>query len=340
METYFKNKVIILNVIFTFLIVFAHSKLPERYGLTTDWQYPLCYIIGVLCRTATPSFFFMSALLFYKRCSASDIKRKLTSRIHTLLIPYLLWNTLFVLIYFTITHIPFAVSNMNMGENAFNGFPSIVYAILNSTHTDLWFVKNLIIFSILSPVILFILKRKVLLTIIFLLSICIVCVYEPAHRSLFRWIPIYIMGAFCGFYWENPRIQRTLNSPQSGHITLIISLIFLTLYIATLLANNDLYIFRFCSPLLLWILTDGIASNYIKDRFVCKKWMRYMFFIYCTHHFVLNILQKVVVLNFEPSSIVINITFMITPIITIMILLTIAHKISHTSLYKILCGSR
>lgn len=340
MENYFKNKVIFLNVFFTMLIVLAHAKSPERFGMAISWEYPLCYIVGVFCRVATPSFFFLSALLFYKECTEADLGRKLTSRIHTLLIPYIIWNTFFVLVYYALTHIAYFSTKMHMGETALNSIHSVLDAIVHSTHTDLWFVKNLMVYSLCSPLILYILQRRHLLLSTLLVSLFCVWAYEPVHRDLIRWIPIYLIGAMCGYYWNDTKVRKIVNSKQSISTTVAVAFILIVLYVITLTINRDMYLFRFLSPLLIWILVDGCMYNFLREKFTMRRWMKYMFFIYCTHHFVLNVLQKIVVLTCEPTALVINLTFVVTPILTVILLICIANYISNTRIYKVMCGSR
>jgi surface polysaccharide O-acyltransferase-like enzyme len=56
-QDYFKSKITFLNVILTIMIVILHAKSPERFGLLLE-DYPVIYSISMLCRVATPLFFF------------------------------------------------------------------------------------------------------------------------------------------------------------------------------------------------------------------------------------------------------------------------------------------
>ena len=161
LNTYFHNKVLILNIILTFIIVLLHSQPLNRIGISTDDNYTLVHGVGVFAQVGVPMFFFISAMLFYKSISAmSKIKDKLRNRIRSLVIPYILWNVIFVGIYWAMTHISFIASMMNMPL-----VPSDVAGILlskiNSKYTVLWFVKDLIVFCLMSPVFYVMLKRRV-----------------------------------------------------------------------------------------------------------------------------------------------------------------------------------
>ena len=112
------------------------------------------------------------------------------------------------------------------------------------------------------------------------------------------------------------------------------------LYIISVINERFLFYYRLFSPIILWFLTDILLVGFLKKKFHVKTWMRYMFFIFCTHQFVLNVLQKIVVLNYLPTPFVLNATFIITPIITILILIQVAGGISKYKIYTYLSGGR
>ena len=319
------------------MIVVVHAKTPERFGLALDWNYPFIYLISVFCKMATPLFFFISALLFYKRCSFCDLERKFTARIHTLLIPYLLWNIFFVTVYFTLSHLPFFSDRMNMGSVLAS--PSqIIIAILDSYHTDLWFVKNLMIFTLFAPVFLLLFRNNKLTVILFGISIFLLFYLEPSHKDIFKWIPVYMMGAFWGYNWDDPKIGGIIYGEKSKLFYFCVIVLFVVFYIHALF-DDTYYLYRCVAPVLIWFITDGLFRNFISVLNI-RKWMSYMFFIYCTHHFVLNVLQKLVVLSFPPSQLVVNLTFVLSPIITVLLLIKIADIISGYKFYKVMCGRR
>ena len=57
----------------------------------------ITYIISLVNKTGVPAFFFISGYLFF--LSKKSYGKKLKDRIHTLLIPYILWNLLLLLFY-------------------------------------------------------------------------------------------------------------------------------------------------------------------------------------------------------------------------------------------------
>ncbi len=88
-SNYFHNKVLILNIALTFVIVMLHSKPLNRIGINNEGDYALIHAVVVFAQVGVPMFFFISAMLFYKSISAmSKIKDKLRNRIRSLVIPY------------------------------------------------------------------------------------------------------------------------------------------------------------------------------------------------------------------------------------------------------------
>ena len=175
-QDYFSKKVTFLNVMLTFFIVLLHSETPIRFGLILDSSYPLIYATYTVVQIGVPMFFFISAILFYRGCSFSNLEDKYERRVHSLLIPYLLWNTIFVFVYVALTHIPFLQARMNMPPDTLGSVKNVLAAIIHSRCTPLWFVKDLMLLTLLAPVILMLLKDikvlyEILQNIFLLLSI-------------------------------------------------------------------------------------------------------------------------------------------------------------------------
>ena len=80
---------------------------------------------------------------------------------------------------------------MNM-KGVLNSPKEILVGIIFSEYTPLWFVKNLILYSLISPILLFIISKKKLFFIIFLISILIVLYFKFQYESFGYWLPVFI----------------------------------------------------------------------------------------------------------------------------------------------------
>ena len=332
-QNYFRNKIVLLNVFATFMVVALHALPNERFGMNIDASCVVIYLLRAICQVGVPLFFFISAVLFYNTVNSyKDISKKILRRFRTLLVPYLLWNVFFVAVYFVLTNIPSISSHMNMGK-AFNGMYDIVVGIVDSRFTPLWFFKILIYYTISAPIIYLIIRSKIVFVFVLISSVGYSLMLEPeVYDNFFLWLPIYLSGAFFGYCKIN-LAKRT---------STLIFLVIMTV-IVMILGIYDfekIIYFRYFMPIAIWIGCDWFMGNFIRERFIVKAWMNCTFFLYCTHYFVLNILEKVAVLHFPPSEIVLVFTLIISFTITVFSLLNIALKLKDRQVYKILTGGR
>ncbi|MCQ2142561.1 MAG: acyltransferase [Bacteroidales bacterium] len=339
--TYFSKKVTLLNVIATFLIVFLHAETPIRFGQPLDFQhYPFIYSVFCLTQIAVPLFFFISAILFYRSCEWKDIPKKLYKRIFSLLIPFVLWNFIFCVIYFTLERIPIMATRMSF-STPLNTPIDWILAIWRSNLTPLWFVKYLMIYCVASPIILLVIKNKWvgLAAIIGSLAACLALGW--GYYDLRFWVPIYVAGAWTGRHiYGNGKHENCPVINRSRPITIISSIILLSLLTVSTLGLVSWTWLKFFGPLLIWFGLDAINPLFIGEKFQVKPWMGDMFFIYATHYFLLNVEQAIIRSVLPSNQFVLNLTFIITPVITIVILLVTARMLSSFRFFKVLTGGR
>lgn len=148
-------------------VVLIHTSVKCDAGEAPIYSALHKLFSNLLVSPCVPTFFFISGFLFFYKVQnfTKDIyKTKLKKRVQTLLIPYLFWNIV-VLLYYTAGHICFpgiiAPDNCNVLQYSFvdlirsfwdnpDGFP-ICY--------QLWYLRNLIVLCICSPIIYVLLKR-------------------------------------------------------------------------------------------------------------------------------------------------------------------------------------
>ena len=142
-----------------FLIILLHcfsvQKINGNHEIYQGTLYPFSLWLG---ETGVPGFFFISGYLFY--ISKKSYGQKLETRFHTLFIPYLLWNFILLSIYIILYAIGYP-QNIN-GKNI------VDYSIIDYLRLfwdrgsfdegnfvpllcPLWYIRNLIIMSIFSP---------------------------------------------------------------------------------------------------------------------------------------------------------------------------------------------
>lgn len=97
MSKYLSHKLTILYTLLIVMVVYIHS-----YYLEAE-QYPFALFLqkftgtSGLCRVANSLFFCISGYLFARNINNfSEVFQKQRKRMRTLLVPYILWNLIFV----------------------------------------------------------------------------------------------------------------------------------------------------------------------------------------------------------------------------------------------------
>jgi len=126
-----------------------------------------------LGRIAVPCFFVFSGFLFFMKIkgnySLDMYKEQISKRIKTLLIPYFIWNIIFVTTILLKNYL-FTKLNLNTDDNYYYLQNNSIYKILWQGPIDypLWYLRDLIIMCIISPLIYYITKKTRILGIVYL----------------------------------------------------------------------------------------------------------------------------------------------------------------------------
>jgi surface polysaccharide O-acyltransferase-like enzyme len=118
------------------------------------------FISGGLASIAVPLFFFMSGFLFFYRLewSGAAFFKKVMSRIKTLLIPFLFWNILVLLLYAVAQNVPITAQYFAGGipqitkSGVFEYFNLIIGINRHPVAFQFWFIRDLMILVLLTPV--------------------------------------------------------------------------------------------------------------------------------------------------------------------------------------------
>lgn len=176
------------------MVVFIHSNLLEvtvngvcfvEEGSYPIFEFILHLVSGSVARICVPLFFFISGFLFFSRADLSDIKHipapsfflgKFRRRISTLLIPYLLWNTACFLLTAALQMFggnSFLGGDKLVRDYTFADWVAIFWQYKNGMPIDhpLWFMRDLMILTLLTPLI-FIVVKHLKATVLALLWLC------------------------------------------------------------------------------------------------------------------------------------------------------------------------
>lgn len=148
------------------LVTYAHSygQVDEGYRLlSSDWdtyQFLKLLVSQTLVKVVVPVFFIISGYLFFanvREWSVNVYRQKIIRRFKTLLLPYLLWNLMMAVKLRTFSWNMFWVYGDHAGMQIdWLGNENWMTAPANM---PLWFLRDLMVVSLLTPIIYILLKR-------------------------------------------------------------------------------------------------------------------------------------------------------------------------------------
>lgn len=162
--------------------------------------------------------------------------------------------------------------------------------------------------------------------------------YSMEYESIWHWLPVYLLGAYVGYnklYMITPTTENYQRKIAVGCIVVMVGL-----YAIAYLDDRRMFLFRFLSPVLVWVLYDCFPVEWTLTKFKEKKWMHGLFFIYCTHFFIINIFQKIIFKILPHNLLCINSIQLITPVLVFLLLVACINIISGNRIYRVLIGGR
>lgn len=318
------------------LVVFIHSYNASAYdlsynnGLSTIILYVEDIISQDLAHISVPLFFAISGYLFYRDVNIYSLWNKLKRRTKSLLLPFVLWNIIYFVLFYLITHIPSIQSLLSSVERVeLSGLNIIKGVMFYKYNYIMWFVYQLIIYTfILSPFIIYVLRNK----IIFLFIICILGIMYSfsfleipplSHHSLGigvypDMLAYYCIGAYLGKYKCFPEQSKK------------IGIILVTLAQIVWIINRDgfktwhynylNFIFCFFSILGVLFIIFGLKRSFNMN---CS-FLSCSFYIFAIHPFVLECVQKINYMIFPHNNLFALLDYMLSPMLTILISILLA----------------
>lgn len=210
----------------------------------------------------------------------------------------------------------------------------LFYKILLSTaNPPLWFMRVLIEFVIIYPIIRMILNNEILagggiiLTVILHLLIGV----NVGYSTVQYWMPLYLMGATFGKNYEN---QFCISKKIK---TLISVIVFFILIFLAKESDVIFYFYRLVSPILMWYIFD-----FFKKFPSPRWWIKCTVFYYGMHILVISPVAKTYKLFLGQNIIALFLAHIIVPAICITLLAVIAMIVRKfiPEIWKIMIGGR
>ena len=329
-----------------FLIILLHCYSVQRLEGSHETYFKVLYPFSLwLGETGVPGFFFISGFLFF--LSKKTYSQKLRTRVHTLLIPYLLWNLMLLILYLIAWAVgyPQDINGRSLTEYTITDYIRLFWD--RGSFDDgnfvpllcpLWYIRNLFIVSILSPLFYYLIKYA---RVIFLMVVTIWWMMSYHNAFLPQTILFFSLGAYFSIFDINPLLM-VYKQKKLFIILFFFFAIFDIVSHTTYGTPINLQIHRlsliFNIPTLLlladWCIEHGYNSKLLPNA---------AFIVFCVHYPIVVVLRKICIAQFAdaPDSIHILLYFIciiIATLLSIGIYLLMDRFLPKTK--KILSGNR
>ena len=331
-------------LIFFIILLHCYSvvRLEGNHATYFKVVYPFALWIG---ETGVPGFFFISGFLFF--LSKKSYSQKLKTRFHTLLVPYILWNAILLSLYLVAlaAGFPQIINYKNIANYTLIDYVRLFWdrgSYDNGNFVPLlcpfWYIRNLLIMSLLSPIIYYIIRyvREVFL---FLVAAWWFFTYDNAFIP--QTILFFSLGAYFPIHGINP-LEFFI---RFKHLFLVLFLLFTISDITThtisrvefsLQAHRLSLIFNI--PVL-FIIADFCVQKDLSHKMLPNA----AFIVFAVHYPIVVTLRKICAAKFAYASDSIHIILYLLCIIISTFLSLLTYRILEKyfpKLKNILSGSR
>jgi peptidoglycan/LPS O-acetylase OafA/YrhL len=264
-------------------VLFIHAENTMQFSdLAITFGYPVeREAIGAF-EWAVPLFFLLSSYLFFRDFRWNQLLPKWSRRAHSLLIPYLVWNTIYFALFALLPRLPLLAPYINSAPAPLTLSTVLTAVFLHQYAGFLWFCKALILLTLLAPLFYLLFSRRYLaeaaLAVLFVFE-CFSPFDLPAVLSLnWRFVFFYGFGAYVGLRFPDaPR----LTPPKFVRILLLCALPF----VVALNVRYDSELYSLVFIVLLWFGLDaGVMRPYAAYQT--------SFFLYLTHILAFSLIKK------------------------------------------------
>lgn len=349
-ERYLSDKIKLLSLLSIISVLYIHSGFHNYSNEILDMKFNNMmqeFISGKIGRCAVPLFYMISGFLFFQNTydGIRTIYKKMSKRVYTLVIPYIIACLFFPLFFVVLDIIPGTERFINGGNN-FSFFKRPISVIISSLFYktpggtsplafQLWFLRDLIMIVAISPI-LYVLRKYFNKYILVLLFFCL---------NLSVNISSYFPTTALFWFMLGDAIINDMSKLKSKFILVTFIIIsFLEMYFEVKLPKYISIPITLLGIIGFW----GIYDNIVSEKFILKD-NKYLclacsatFFIYLFHEPTLNIVRKLLVVIFGQSSFGFAVSYLLSPWIFAFIAIIIASLMRNymPRVYSILVGGR
>ena len=261
-----------------------------------------------------------------------------------MVVPFILWNVIFVLWYVILDITPWVSGYVNStgiieAWKSLQIWESIYNMLTEPAGFHLWFLRDLIVFMAISPLLWLISKRSWIAAIV--LSVVL--------NHWMAWVFWFWLGLTIRV--SNWNIEKL---PKGNWVLVLTGVIYIG---SAVLAGMDMdkmipscfgvigLVKQLACIYFVWIIFDKIAQGRcLSEQGLWRHICGYSFFIYCFHEPAFNIIKKLGVVVLGSSEPMLILLYLINPLIMVAIAIIIAKTMLHIKplvpVYKFLTGGR
>ena len=326
------RKISVLSFVLFCGVMMIHTYNLETYGIE-----PGRGMIGVFelytnrlaNKVCVPYFFVISGFLFFRNFDLALLMDKYKNRFCSVVIPYIVWNTLYYLFFVGIAKIPFMSGFINNAGKAEFSIMAYMDYVWNGYYV-FGFLRELIWMILCAPIWWLLLKRRkyywpepIIIALIIL---------EMSAKNIFNINIYYVFGGYLGINCCD------LINKDNRKIAFAASICFIGILVfSDVLADKYSVVYN-CA----FIFTSWLAMDLFSFSREIKWWMKCTFFYYCAHDVVLESIEKLILILFGRNQIMALIDYIVAPVFTLAILISAAWLMkNHTrNIWKVLNGGR
>ena len=268
------------------------------------------------------------------------MKKKLASRVHSLVIPYIIWNVIGFIYYQILSLFP-ALRQYYGGEIEAFSILTLLKAIISTDYNGVtWFLQTLIIYTYVMPIFYPFFKNKKTAIVLFVVSILISCSGIFLGNKNLSNLSFYCLGMLCGIHYRDAVLSRYSKKLKMSSLFVFFLLMIIYLYMREVYYGTNFYeivkiFIKLLSIICMWIFSDVLA---IKEK--PKRWMNYSFVIYVSHEMILEPIEKAILILLGNNVIGAAIDYAVAPVLCTIIVCFGCLILEKINLYKFLSGER
>ena len=329
-----RNKITILSFILSIFVLLIHVTNFRVYGLDSGPLYQVEYFFELVAHYAVPMFFAISGYLFFRNYQPHFMIEKKKKRIKTILIPFLIWGMLYCFIFAILPYIPVIGTYINQKTSLLN---YLVDVFVKGQGTHLWYIRNLIIYLLLSPIVYYFIRLKYSFPFFGALMLALHMFLREGTNSISMYSIYYFGGA-----WAALHFCDAVEKKYTNRVKVFALIALCVLWITNrIIIRISFYQFIYGILFLIGIPLIWICSDIFRSTNQPKEFIRSSFFIYVSHVLILEAVEKAMFILLPHNQTGALADYIFAPVITLFIIFLIEKKKKKNKLiWSILTGNR